>query len=93
MDERRAVLGRVSGRVQGVAYRASLQREARAHRLTGWVRNLPDGRVEFLLQGPPAAVQSVLDWASHGPPFARVDAVESEDFPNPDLESFVIRYE
>ena len=66
---------RVSGRVQGVGYRASLQDEADRHGVTGWVRNRRDGSVEALLQGPQSAVEAVIAWARRGPPGARVDSL------------------
>jgi acylphosphatase len=66
------------GRVQGVFYRASAEAEARRLGLAGWVRNLPDGGVEAHLQGPPAAVETMLAWMRRGPPLARVDTVEVE---------------
>jgi acylphosphatase len=66
---------RVSGRVQGVGYRVSLQDEASRCGVTGWVRNRRDGTVEALLQGPPAAVEAVIAWARRGPPGARVDGL------------------
>ena len=66
----------VEGRVQGVFYRASLIDEARRLGLTGWVRNRRDGSVEAVVQGPPAAVQALIDWAHQGPPRAQVNAVQ-----------------
>jgi acylphosphatase len=66
---------RVSGWVQGVGYRASLQREARQRGVTGWVRNRADGSVEAMLQGPQAAVDAVIEWARSGPAGARVTGV------------------
>lgn len=66
----------ISGRVQGVGYRASLQREAVARHMVGWVRNLPDGRVEALVCGSAFAIESLLDWARQGPPGARVDDIQ-----------------
>ena len=66
----------VSGRVQGVFYRASCAREARARGLSGWVRNLPDGRVEVALEGPEPEVEAMIAWCREGPPAAWVDEVE-----------------
>lgn len=65
----------VTGIVQGVAYRASAQAEAEGLGLTGWVRNLPDGRVEALAEGPRARVESLVAWCWRGPPLARVSDV------------------
>lgn len=66
----------VSGQVQGVFYRASTQRKARELGLTGYARNLPDGRVEVLACGEPAAVAALCVWLGQGPPRSRVTAVE-----------------
>lgn len=63
----------VSGRVQGVFFRDFTRRTARQHGVAGWVRNLPDGRVEALLEGEPADVAAVLEALRDGPPAARVD--------------------
>lgn len=63
----------VTGRVQGVAFRWSTQRKAGRLGLAGWVRNLDDGRVEGVVQGPPDALDQMLEWLAHGPPPARVD--------------------
>ena len=75
----RRVRAIVTGRVQGVAYRASTVDEARRHGLTGWVRNLPDGAVELEAQGNDAAVTALLAWCGRGPPAARVSGVEFEE--------------
>jgi acylphosphatase len=66
----------VDGRVQGVFFRDTCRREAAAARVDGWVRNLPDGRVEAVFEGEPAAVQQLVDWCRVGPPHARVTGVE-----------------
>ena len=65
----------VSGRVQGVYYRASAQREAQRLGLTGWVRNLPDGRVELMASGPSGAMEELRQWLHNGPPRAVVSEV------------------
>ena len=70
------VIARITGRVQGVNYRASAAREARGRGLAGWVRNEPDGSVLLDIEGDPAAITAFLDWCAAGPPAARVLAVE-----------------
>ncbi len=82
----------VSGRVQGVAYRASTQAEARRLHLTGWVRNLDDGRVEAVVEGPRKAVESLLVWCRRGPPAARVEHVDAVEQPaTGEFASFEVR--
>ncbi len=66
----------VSGRVQGVFYRQSCADLARARGVGGWVRNLPDGRVEAVFEGPSEAVEAMVAWAREGPPWAVVEGVE-----------------
>ena len=66
----------VSGRVQGVFFRASTQREAQKLGLTGHAHNLPDGNVEVLACGEPAAVEQLKAWLWQGPPAAGVTRVE-----------------
>lgn len=68
----------VSGRVQGVYYRASTRNRALALGVTGYARNLPDGRVEVLACGEPAAVAALCDWLHEGPPAAQVAEVRVE---------------
>jgi len=65
----------VTGMVQGVAYRASACSEAERLGLSGWVRNLPDGGVEALAEGPRARVEALVAWCWRGPPLARVSDV------------------
>jgi acylphosphatase len=66
----------VSGQVQGVFFRYTCAHEARAAGLRGSVRNLLDGRVEAVFQGPKPAVERLIDWCRTGPPAARVAEVE-----------------
>lgn len=66
----------VSGRVQGVWFRGYTQEQAQELAVTGWVRNLWDGRVEAVFEGEEAAVQQMVDWCHTGPPSARVTKVD-----------------
>ena len=61
--------------MQGVWFRESTRHEATRLGVCGWVRNLPDGRVEAVFEGTPAAVEAMLAWAERGPVHARVDAL------------------
>jgi acylphosphatase len=65
----------VTGRVQGVGYRAATAAEARRLGLAGWVRNRPDGAVELEAEGPADAVAALLAWCRVGPPSAKVREV------------------
>jgi acylphosphatase len=65
-----------SGRVQGVFYRATCARLARGLELTGYVRNLPDGRVEAAFEGSDAAVDEMVQWSGIGPDLANVDRLD-----------------
>ena len=69
---------RVTGRVQGVGYRAWVEHRARAQGLEGWVRNRNDGSVEALFSGPADAVADMIALCRHGPSSARVAAVQEE---------------
>ena len=83
----------VTGRVQGVWYRGATEQEARKLGLDGWVRNLPDGSVEALVEGEPGAVRALADWCRIGPPSARVhDVVATPEPIGPDLAGFRIAY-
>lgn len=65
----------IEGRVQGVCFRMETQRAAHKRNLTGWVKNLPDGRVEAVFEGNDSDVKSMLRWCETGPSLARVNRV------------------
>ena len=67
----------VRGRVQGVYFRASAQREARRLGLSGWVRNRSDGAMEILAEGEELSIRELHGWAQKGPSAARVERVDS----------------
>lgn len=69
----------IEGKVQGVGFRAAAVRQAHGLKLGGWVRNLSDGRVEALLQGPHTEVDQMLSWLLQGPPGARVSGVQHQE--------------
>ena len=83
----------VSGRVQGVAFRWETRRAATRRGVTGWVRNLPDGRVEAVVEGPRERVGDLVDWCRKGPPVARVDSldIQWEDYQG-EFEDFEITF-
>jgi len=68
----------ISGRVQGVSFRHYTCQFAQSQGVSGWVRNLPSGEVEALLEGEPEAVRTVIDWCQHGPEIAQVAEVSVE---------------
>jgi acylphosphatase len=69
---------RISGRVQGVFFRAEARSRAESLGLAGWARNAADGSVEAVFEGDEARVRSMVDWCRRGPSGARVDNVEVE---------------
>jgi acylphosphatase len=71
----------ISGRVQGVFFRAYTRETAMTLNLTGWVRNLYDGSVEALFEGDDTNVQSMLEWCKKGPPHAVVKHVDAAEEP------------
>lgn len=73
----------ISGRVQGVGYRYSTQKQAERYQIKGWVRNREDGKVEACFQGEGLALQKMLEWCQQGPPFAQVTALEVHEEENP----------
>ena len=71
----------ISGRVQGIGYRWSCRRVAESAGVSGWCRNLSDGRVEVALEGDPEAVERVVSWCRRGPSRAEVTDVDVRDEP------------
>jgi acylphosphatase len=89
----KALQVKVSGRVQGVCFRARTQDEARRIGVAGWVRNLPDGSVEVFIQGPEEKVNSLLSWCYKGPAGASVAGVDYGERPvDPSISTFSIKY-
>lgn len=83
----------VSGRVQGVFFRAYTEKTARSLNLKGWVRNLSDGRVEILCEGEDADIAAMLAWCRKGPTSANVTGTEiSEEPVTGEFSGFAIRY-
>ena len=83
----------ISGRVQGVNFRYYAVRKARELGVSGWVRNLGDGRVEATFEGDEMAVREMVDWCQHGPPPARVDNVDIEwEPPTGSYTGFAVRW-
>ena len=82
----------VSGRVQGVLYRAGARQKARELGITGWTHNLIDGRVELMAEGEQEKVEQFAEWCRQGPPLAKVENVEIEyEDSKGDLEDFEVR--
>jgi acylphosphatase len=82
----------VSGRVQGVFFRDSVRERAEQLGLIGWVRNIPDGRVETLFEGPSESVREMVRWCEEGPSHADVENVDTEfEAPREDLGGFEVR--
>ena len=90
-DGQRAIRCVVAGRVQGVYYRAATAERAAALGLSGWVRNLPDGRVEAVARGSLDALTELAAWLWQGPPAARVASVQVEEWTEAVPERFDVR--
>ena len=83
---------RVSGQVQGVFFRDSTRQKAEELGLAGWVRNMPDGQVEALFEGPPETVEEIVSWCKEGPQRASVENVDTDfESAGGDLEGFEVR--
>lgn len=82
----------VSGRVQGVYYRATTRDNAREMGLDGWVRNLDDGRVEAVFEGPEDAVREMVRWCETGSRAADVESVDTASEEPEGLDGFDVRW-
>lgn len=83
----------VSGRVQGVFFRAETKKTADSLGVSGWVKNLPDGRVEAVFEGDEDTVKKAIEWCRSGSGYSRVDDIEIEwEPPSGEHESFEIKY-
>lgn len=83
----------ITGKVQGVFFRASTQDEAVRLGLTGWVKNLPDGSVEAVFEGDKEKIEEIIAWCHKGPPWARVKEVKVKWEPyQKEFERFSVIY-
>lgn len=82
----------ISGRVQGVGYRASACDKGQQLGINGWVKNMPDGRVEMIIEGEQLKLEQMIAWAKQGPRFADVSHIDiSEQSVTGKLSEFQIR--
>lgn len=82
----------ISGRVQGVGFRAFTRKEASSRGITGWVKNLADGRVEIKIQGEREKIKDMIRRIKEGPSFARVDDIEVIDEEIENFDRFEVRF-
>ncbi len=91
MQEKMGIHCFVSGKVQGVWFRASTQDRAKELGLTGWARNLPDGRVEVMAYGRFEQLHELYEWLKQGPELARVSDVTREEVAWEEFERFGVK--
>lgn len=84
----------ITGRVQGVFFRLETQKEAKRLGISGYVKNLPDGSVEAVIQGDAQTVEKMIRWCYQGPPASRVDHIDLSDIALLDdfSDRFDVRY-
>jgi acylphosphatase len=82
----------VSGNVQGVFFRQKTRDRARSRGVAGWVKNLPDGRVEAVFEGPEVVVEQMVEWCRQGPRWADVADVKVTREEPESLDSFEVRF-
>ncbi|MCL6473091.1 MAG: acylphosphatase [Firmicutes bacterium] len=82
----------IEGRVQGVFYRQSMKEMATIYRVKGWVKNLPSGEVEAVIEGDNNSVDDLIEWCRQGPPASAVDHIKIDwEEPRGDFKTFVIK--
>ena len=83
----------ISGRVQGVWFRATTKEKAKEYNVKGWVRNTSDGKVEAVFVGEEKDVEKMIQWCHHGPTLAEVEKVEVTSYTAKEsFKDFTIRY-
>ena len=83
----------ISGRVQGVWFRANTKQRAEQLGINGWVKNTADGKVVALFEGDEKHIQEMIEWCHYGPPLAKVENVEVKKQPaSSDFDQFSVRY-
>lgn len=92
MDKKLLYKIHIRGYVQGVGFRWSAAREARNHRITGFVKNLSDGSVYIEAEGSPDQLRSFIEWCRKGPDSSSVESVEAESFPAVNYVEFRIEH-
>ena len=80
----------ISGRVQGVWFRAGTQKAANHHGITGWVKNLPDRRVQVLACGETVQIEKFTAWLQKGPVLAKVTEITEENIPAQEFSTFEV---
>ena len=91
--EKRRVHVWIAGRVQGVYFRAYARDAGRSIGVSGWVRNLPDGRVEAVFEGDEERAKKMIEWCYNGSPLSRVEAVDiHEESYTGEFDTFQIAY-
>ncbi len=93
MTEKSAVSVRITGRVQGVFFRAETQKSAKSLQIEGYVKNMPDGSVQAYFQGSLYQLEKMLAWCRDGAPLSKVEGVNAQPVAiQPEIKGFHIRY-
>lgn len=90
MQKKMTIKATVSGKVQGVFFRAGTQEQAESLQLTGWIKNLPNSDVELVVSGDRDHIMQITDWLWQGPPAAEVSNVHWEEIPYEQFSEFKV---